>query len=78
MLQLCVWRRDEGQVVGSSETASRQMHAFLWQDGVMIDLGTLGGGDSRAFGLNNQGQIVGESDIGRGRESRRSLAGLVR
>ena len=41
----------------------------------MTDLGTLGGSFSRAFGLNNQGQILGESDTASRRASRHSLAG---
>ena len=37
-------------------------HAFLWQDGVMTDLGVLPGQeDSGASAINNLGQIVGSS-----------------
>jgi probable HAF family extracellular repeat protein len=32
---------------------------FLWQDGVMTKLPTLGGNNSSAFGVNNRGQVVG-------------------
>ena len=39
-----------GQIVGTSVTASGQTHAFLWQEGAMIDLGTLGGKYSEAAG----------------------------
>ena len=32
---------------------------YLWQDGVMAALPTLGGNNSSAFGVNNRGQVVG-------------------
>src|SRR5215510_7691834 len=57
---------DRGDVVGTSETVSGELHAFLWRAGIMTDLGTLGGTFSRAFALNNRGQIVGESDTASG------------
>lgn len=38
-----------GQVVGFGETANGQNHAFRWtSEGGMVDLGTLGGGNSLA------------------------------
>ena len=54
---------EAGQVVGSATTAAGQPHAFLWDDGVMTDLGTLGGPTSSAGGLNDAGQVVGGSRV---------------
>jgi probable HAF family extracellular repeat protein len=42
-------------------------HAFVWESGVMHDLGVpsgLGDDNSEALSLNNNGQIVGDSGIG--------------
>ena len=50
---------DYGKVVGSSLTASGQTHAFLWEDGAMRDLGTLGQEGSIAERINNAGVIAG-------------------
>jgi probable HAF family extracellular repeat protein len=61
-----------GQIVGGAQTASGDLHAFLWTPddrddltGRMVDLGTLAGGvSSYATGINDFGQVVGFSDIG--------------
>jgi probable HAF family extracellular repeat protein len=53
---------DHGQVVGVSGA-----HAFLFEHGVIADLGTLPGGtSSKAAAINNSGQIVGQSTTASG------------
>jgi probable HAF family extracellular repeat protein len=50
---------DEGQIVGWSRINGGAIRAFLWQNGRMRSLGTLGAKTSRAFDINNRHQIVG-------------------
>lgn len=53
----------KGQVVGqSSPPGDTTVHSFLWRKGVMTDLGVIPGDvASIAFGLNDQGEVVGGS-----------------
>jgi probable HAF family extracellular repeat protein len=53
---------DRGAMDGASETANdAATHAFIYSQGKMTDLGTLGGADSVAAAINDQGAVVGAS-----------------
>jgi len=69
---------DYGEIVGSSGICStfntnllinlQGVHALLWQNGKVVDLGNLGGKTGQAqgnlaFAINNQGHVVGMSDL---------------
>ena len=60
------------QVIGMSSLAvnpaacnsgSPGCHAFFWEDGVIKDLGTLGGDNSEAIWLNERGDVAGSADL---------------
>ena len=56
---------NSGQIVGSSLLpGDNQLHAFLYSNGAMTDLGNLPGHDlSQATAINDAGQIAGFSDV---------------
>lgn len=60
---------DAGQVVGTAlPRGGYPLHGFVWQHGVMRDLGTLGGNGEAtvAYDIANTGQIVGSSQTAAG------------
>jgi probable HAF family extracellular repeat protein len=48
-----------GEVAGLSQTASGDYDGFLYNGSTMVDLGTLGGDGSGAYGINDSGKVVG-------------------
>lgn len=52
---------DSGQLVGTSTKKGDKDYAALYDHGTIKILGTLGGGGSVVFAINNRGQIVGNS-----------------
>jgi probable HAF family extracellular repeat protein len=58
---------DAGVIVGGAVIRSvNGVQAFLWRDGTMQNLGTLGGDVSEAFAINDKGYVVGQASIALG------------
>lgn len=54
---------DAGQIVGGASAPGGQLHAYVYQQGAMTDLGTLPGGDySEAYAVNARGDVAGQSN----------------
>jgi uncharacterized membrane protein len=71
---------DRGQVAGQSYTDDtrsptsscgfpQNLHGFMWEKGIMRDIGTLGGSCSFTYALNSRGQIAGQSSLAGDTES---------
>jgi probable HAF family extracellular repeat protein len=66
-----VWINQGGQITGASFTNSvvdpntglPTLDPFLWVDGKMVDIGTLGGTVGLGFMVNNRGQVIGISSL---------------
>jgi probable HAF family extracellular repeat protein len=66
-----IFVNERGQVVGNSytnstpnpETGIPTVDPFIWEDGQMVDIGTLGGVFGTLSGLNDKGQVTGTSDL---------------
>jgi probable HAF family extracellular repeat protein len=62
---------ERGQIAGwsftnaavNSTTGMPTQDPFLWENGKMTDLGTLGGTIGFAYALNNRGEVVGTSNL---------------
>lgn len=62
---------EQGQIIGASFTATTAnpttnmptQHPFLWSEGRMVDLGSLGGTNGLPADLNNAGQVVGAMNL---------------
>lgn len=53
---------DSDVVVGDGNVGG-QIHGFVWRDGTLTDIGTLGGGESHAWVVNARGQVAGTAAV---------------
>ncbi len=65
---------NRSQVAGTSNlNGDANWHPYLWSDGRMTDLGTLGGPNGEAYWINNNGDVVGRADVAGGTAHRAFL-----
>jgi probable HAF family extracellular repeat protein len=58
---------DKGQIVGNSETGDGRIQGFVWKNGAMTKLPTLGGSWSNANAINENGVVAGVAEVESGR-----------
>jgi probable HAF family extracellular repeat protein len=57
---------NKGDVTGQSRAPNQQWHAFLWQNGTMLDLGVPpGSNSSMGFDVNDRGVVLAQNELGR-------------
>ena len=62
---------ERGQIAGQSytnatineATSTPTQDPFFWENGKMVDIGTLGGTVGVSVGMNNRGQVIGDSNL---------------
>jgi len=62
---------EHGQIAGQSytnatinpATSTPTQDPFFWENGKMVDIGTLGGTFGISVGMNNRGQVIGDSNV---------------
>lgn len=70
-----------GMLVGSTETLDHKKRAFVWDNGSLRRLGTLGGDDSHGYAINDNGDVAGWAQLANGEKHaflQRAGAGAMR